>query len=282
MYNFAIFIISHERSERVETYTTLREAGYSGKIYVVVDTDDRQLERYQERFPDDIIIFDKQIYIDKTDTLEIDRKRESSVYARNFVEDTAITYGLDAFGMFDDDIQNLRYRWVDGKVIRSKRVKSGLDSVFQYYVEYMLQSDFQTVSFGNVMTLISGVNGLSQRLSKERLTFQIHIRNTKYPLEWKSVINNDSISELQSIKLGNIWLSIPWVVYDSPVMNTLPGGMKAVYDNISGFNRAFYAVVAEPSCCYPRYRDNKFSIGRNNNSVYPMIISGRYKHDSIH
>lgn len=275
--NFAVFILSHGRADRVETYSTLKDLGYTGKIYVVVDDEDTQLGLYQERFPDDLLIFDKQTYIDKTDTLETDRKRSSAVYARNFIEHKAKELCLDAFGMFDDDVLNLRYRWIEDGKIRSMKVYQGLDNILEYYTDYMIQSDFQTISFGNVMTFVGGISNLDQRLSKERLTFQIHIRNTKYPLEWKSVINNDSITELQSIKLGKIWLSIPWIVYDSPVMNTLSGGMKSVYDSLSSFKRAFYATIAEPSCCLPRFRKDKFSIGRNNKSAYPMIISGRYK-----
>lgn len=274
---FAVFILSHKRADRVETFATLKNAGYTGKIYVVVDNQDPMLEKYQERFGDDVLVFDKQIYIDKTDTLETDRKRSSAVYARNFIEDAAKKFNLDVFGMFDDDVLNLRYRWIECGKIRSMKVYQGLDDILNYYIEYMLRSNFQAISFGNVMTFVGGIDGLESRLSKERLTFQIHIRNTKYPLEWKSIINNDSITELQSIKLGNIWLSIPWIVYDSPVMNTLSGGMKSVYDSLSSFSRAFYATIAEPSCCLPRFRKDKFNIGRNNNSAYPMIISGRYK-----
>jgi hypothetical protein len=46
---FAVFILSHARANRVETYNTLRDAGYTGKIYITVDDEDSQLSTYKDR-----------------------------------------------------------------------------------------------------------------------------------------------------------------------------------------------------------------------------------------
>jgi hypothetical protein len=103
------------------------------------------------------------------------------------------------------------------------------------------------------------------------------MRNLKYPVEWKSVINNDTITELMYSRMGyHIW-SLPFVIYDSPKMNTLPGGMKAVYDSLSEFKRAFMATVVMPSVCTPKLSKGHIVIGRNRQAAYPKVISGRYK-----
>ena len=102
---FAVFIISHGRADRVETYTTLRKAGYTGEIFVIVDDEDNQLVDYAKRFTDELIIFHKvTCYIDTI----YGREKSSAVYARNFVEDCASFIELDAFAVFDDDITGLR------------------------------------------------------------------------------------------------------------------------------------------------------------------------------
>ena len=38
--NFAVFILTHGRAENVETYKALRDCGYTGKIYVIIDDED--------------------------------------------------------------------------------------------------------------------------------------------------------------------------------------------------------------------------------------------------
>ena len=57
--NFAIFILSHMRAEKVITYKTLIKANYTGKIYIIIDNEDEQKNLYLKKFGDKVIIFDK-------------------------------------------------------------------------------------------------------------------------------------------------------------------------------------------------------------------------------
>lgn len=274
---YAVFIISHNRADRVETWNTLREARYSGKLYVMIDNEDKSKVKYVNRFGIDTIVFDKSVAVEDVDTLETSDSKSSPVFARNVVETTALELGLDAYIIMDDDIKNLRYRWVEDNKVRSLSITQNLDKVFDLYLDFMVKSDMSATSFANVMLYIGGVNGIDSRISNNREMYQIHMRNMKYPVEWKSLVNNDTITELLCARQGYFLWSLPFVIQDSPKMNTLPGGMKKVYDSISDFKRAFFATVALPSVCTPVVVKNKWVIGRNKKAAYPKVISSRYK-----
>ena len=47
--DFAVFILSHGRADRVITYDVLRKQGYTGKIYIIIDNLDNQRDEYINR-----------------------------------------------------------------------------------------------------------------------------------------------------------------------------------------------------------------------------------------
>lgn len=271
--NFAVYIISHERADRVETYKTLRDSGYTGQIYVVVDNEDSQLRVYQNRFGLDVLVFNKQIYINESDTLEIEHRRASALYVRNAVEFIAKESGYDAFVVMDDDITNLRFRWIEGSTYKSLRAFN-LDYVLKWYCEYLCTCDIATLSFEHCMFYLGGVS--DDKISNERWTYQIHFRNTKFPVDWISVINEDIITEISTAIRGYIWWSLPHVVFDAVAMNEENGGVKETYDSMSSYERAFLSVISQPSCCKVGYSHGKIRILQDKKSSYPMIIGSRY------
>ena len=39
--DFCVFILTHGRPDRVITYKTLLNAGYTGRVYIVIDDEDK-------------------------------------------------------------------------------------------------------------------------------------------------------------------------------------------------------------------------------------------------
>jgi len=276
---FAIFILSHKRADRVETYSTLINSGYTGEVFIVIDNEDPQKLMYQKRFENLLLEFNKSKWIERTDTVTNDKRKSSPVYARNYIEYTAKVMGYDAYIVMDDDITNLRFRYVENYVSKSQALKSSLDEVLEAYINYLLTAKIATLSFATVMVYAGGVHNEADmvRLANHRYTCQIHMRNLAFPVDWISLANNDSISANNTAKIGYLWWSLPFIVYDSPKMNTLPGGMKEVYDGVSEFKRAFMSTVVSPSVCRVGCSKNRLAIKRNLKAAYPVIISGRWK-----
>ena len=48
--DFCAFILTHGRPDKVLTYRTLRRAGYTGKIFIVVDDEDKTRHQYMAEF----------------------------------------------------------------------------------------------------------------------------------------------------------------------------------------------------------------------------------------
>ena len=67
--DFAVFILTHGRADNVVTVPAIKKAGYTGKIYFIIDDEDEQAEEYKKNFgADRVIIFDKQAAYDRADT----------------------------------------------------------------------------------------------------------------------------------------------------------------------------------------------------------------------
>lgn len=59
--DFCAFILTHGRPDKVLTYRTLRRAGYTGKIFIVVDDEDKTRHQYMAEFGEQVLVFSKPI-----------------------------------------------------------------------------------------------------------------------------------------------------------------------------------------------------------------------------
>ena len=48
--DFCIFILTNGRPDRVYTYNCLERAGYTGKVFIVIDDEDKTADAYRARF----------------------------------------------------------------------------------------------------------------------------------------------------------------------------------------------------------------------------------------
>lgn len=57
--DFCAFILTNGRPEKVYTYGLLKRSGYTGKIFIVIDDEDKTRKQYQEKFGNKVLIFSK-------------------------------------------------------------------------------------------------------------------------------------------------------------------------------------------------------------------------------
>ena len=82
--NFAAFILTHGRPNDIYTYRSLQEAGYTGKIYFVIDNEDKTEDEYRRLFgSENVIQFDKAAIGETFDIADTRTDRRAIVYARN-------------------------------------------------------------------------------------------------------------------------------------------------------------------------------------------------------
>ena len=119
--DFCAFILTHGRAEKVYTYTTLKSAGYTGKIYIVIDDGDKQREKYIEKFGDSVLIFSKEEIAKTFDEGDNFGDRRAIIYARNVCFQLAKKVGCKYFIELDDDYTSFFYRYdTEGKCCPSQ------------------------------------------------------------------------------------------------------------------------------------------------------------------
>lgn len=109
--NFAVFILTHGRPDRVVTYDTLKRLGYTGKIYIVIDDQDDKREQYIEKFGDKVIVFNKIETAKTFDQGDNFEDMRAIVYARNACFDIAYILGIKYFVELDDDYVSFDWRF---------------------------------------------------------------------------------------------------------------------------------------------------------------------------
>ena len=98
MNNFAAFILSHGRPDKVFTYKSLIRQGYTGKIFIVVDNEDSKVDQYIENFnKENVIIFNKEKISKNFDSFDNFKNKKAIVYARNACFDIAEKNKIEYF-----------------------------------------------------------------------------------------------------------------------------------------------------------------------------------------
>ena len=163
--NFAVFILTHGRADNVITLKTLNRLGYTGEIYYIVDDTDKQLDKYIENFGEDrVLVFNKIESMKNFDTMDNFGPMKSIVYARNQVHIEAESLGLDYALQLDDDYTSFMFRFPNEK--RTKLLHTecqDLDAAFDAMIDFLIDSNADTVAFAQGGDFIGGIDGMIRR-----------------------------------------------------------------------------------------------------------------------
>lgn len=164
MNDYCVFIPTYKRSENVETYKTLRSGGYTGKIYLVVDDKDPELEVYRNKYKDQVLVFSKDEIAKRIDVCDNFSEKNSVIYARNKIPELARDVGVKYYLVLDDDYNRFSYRRCYGDVLRTFRCLQ----LFNTYGVNMDKNDGRVVS-----------NFINQALNGENITIYGDGRQTR-------------------------------------------------------------------------------------------------------
>ena len=279
--DFAIFILTHERPDKQSTLSNLIMQGYTGDWYLVVDDEDKSIDKYIENFGEEKILkFNKQSFINMTDTGQQVPSRACIVYAKNFVEyyvkEFATQYKY--YVLADDDITRFRFRYFENDKLKSLVMNHNIDQAFEAYIDFMEKGQFAAISPGTVQYFLVGFDILEpEYVMRRRVCYNFVFRNRDYPVDWKFAMNEDSVTAIQQNKLGQRWLQVPFFQVDIVPISTAPGGMKETYDNMGTYERVMYIVMSSPDSCSVMEYKEEFLLRLNRDNAFAKIISGKYK-----
>ena len=248
MDNFVVFILSHGRANNVHTFKTLKKHGYTGKIIIVIDNEDKTSEDYYKNF-DNVEMFNKEKISKTFDEADNFGDRRAIVYARNACFEIAKEKGYEYFIQMDDDYTGFNYRIYNENNTKPKTIKN-LDSVFLALLDFYKNTPFATISMAQGGDFIGGKNNrMAQRPTIYRKCMNSFICSTKRPFKFIGRINEDVNTYTHEQSKGLLMGTIPMVSLTQKTTQKNKGGMTDIYLDNGTYVKSFYTVIFSPSCC---------------------------------
>lgn len=279
--NFAIFIMVHGRPDKNWTYETLKRCGYTGKVYMVADTSDVTLPMYQERYGEDLCVFDKSIEALNYDSGDNTGDLRSTMYAANTIFRLAEEKGIEYFSIMCDDYISFEYRYVsdNGKKLLVKKI-TDIDFVFDKYLEFYKSTNFKTIAFAQGGDFIGGVGSMMIKKGFIRKAMNTFICSTKRKFEFIGRLNEDVTTYLNLGHKGELFGTIPIVSIIQKATQQEKKGLSDVYKDNGTYVKSFFSVMFNPSCV------KVATLGHDNKRIHqlinwenavPKIISQKHK-----
>jgi len=243
--DFCAFILTHGRPNNVITYSTIRKAGYTGKIYIVIDNEDKTEAEYRARYRDEVLQFDKAAVAAANDEGDNFNDRRSVFYARNACWDLARKVGCRYFIQLDDDYRDFGMRNdvnLDGTHIPIRRT---MDNVLTAMLDYYLSIPALTIAFSQ-----GGDHMGPQVLSRptlRRKAMNSFICSVDRPFKFIGRVNEDVNTYTTLSRRGHIFFTVVQVQLDQIQTQANPGGMTDLYNDTGTYLKSFYSVMYCPS-----------------------------------
>lgn len=245
--NFAVFILTHGRAKNVLTYKTLRKCGYTGSIYIVLDDEDSQEQEYRDIYGDHVIVFCKEKYMRKTDSMNPQKPRNVVVYARNCVHDLAKLLGITHFLVLDDDYKVFEWKCiVDGK-LKGVKFKS-IDKVICAVLDFLDSSGALSVAMAQGGDFIGGANGTFYGKKIARKAMNSFFCRTDRPYKFMGALNEDANAYTVLGNRGKLFFTITNISLTQGQTQKNPGGLTDAYLDSGTYIKSFYTVMLCPSC----------------------------------
>lgn len=251
--DFAIFILTNGRADNVVTIDTLKKHGYTGRVYLMVDDEDMQLEKYKENYGDMVIVFPKQAAIDMTDSGDNFGKRNSVVYARNYNFIAAKNLGIKYFLQLDDDYSEFRYTFDNHRNYITKNIKiHNLDFVIEAMLEFFITSNATTIAMSQGGDFIGGEGSKVASYERDgkfsRKVMNSFFCDTDKPFKFMGRINEDVNLYVENGLRGVLFITVPRIRLEQKQTQANAGGLTDIYLDMGTYIKSFYSVMYAPSC----------------------------------
>jgi hypothetical protein len=270
--NFAVFILTHGRPDNVKTYKTILKHGYTGKVYIIIDNEDKTADRYYQNFGDKVVMFDK-LAISKTfDEADNFDNRKTIIYARNACFEIAEKVGVKYFIQLDDDYNSFMYRTVNG----SKKI-ANLDRIFEIMTNYLKNTNITTIALSQGG---DHIGGYKDDIKLKRKAMNSFVCSTDKKFKFVGRINEDVNTYVYLGGLGHIFFTIMNIMLCQEQTQKSKGGMSDIYLLSGTYVKSFYTILFNPSCVKIKLMGSTGTRLHHSidwNSAVPCIIEEKYK-----
>lgn len=279
--DFVAFILTHGRPDKIHTIDALRKAGYTGKIILVIDNEDKTADRYYELYGrDNVVMFDKLKKSTEFDTIDRGTDRRAIVYARNACFDIAEDLGYKYFLELDDDYTNFRQRFIKDNGEFGSWYLRDFDAVVDVMINFLETSGALTVAFAQTGDFIGGPSSKVFRDRLARKAMNSFFCKTENRFDFIGRINEDVNTYVNLGSKGNLFFTVADMSLDQAQTQANSGGMTELYSSTGTYTKAFFTVISNPSCvkvCTVGVQHPRIHHRINWETAVPKIISGKYK-----
>ncbi|ECB1778543.1 hypothetical protein EU837_02030 [Salmonella enterica subsp. enterica serovar Kibi] len=244
--DFCAFILTHGRPDNVLTYKTLRRAGYTGKIYIVIDDEDKTRQQYITEFGDQVLVFSKTDIANRFDEADNFGDRRSIFYARNACFELAERVGCQHFIQLDDDYHEFQFRVGSDFNTTYTQIRD-LDRVLGEMLAYYRAIPAASIAMSQGGDFLgSGAGGKAAWVKRKAMNS--FICSTDRPFQFVGRINEDVNTYTSLGRRGELFLTIGAVQLGQKQTQLNSGGMTELYLDSGTYVKSFYSVMYSPSC----------------------------------
>jgi hypothetical protein len=259
--DFAAFILTHGRADRVETYKALVRSGYTGRIYIVIDDEDEQGDEYRRTYGDRVLVFSKDEVAERFDEGDNFRDRRVVAYARNACFDLARSVGARYFVELDDDYGWFGYRQGPNLEYGGWTIQN-IDGIFEAFVRFLETTPALTIAFSQGGDHIGGGN---TPIRLKRKAMNSFFCDTERPFSFVGRLNEDVNTYVSLGNRGGLFFTYMTIQLNQTATQTNEGGMTGIYLDCGTYTKSFYSVMFSPSSV--RIRD----MGRGDRRLHHHI-----------
>jgi hypothetical protein len=250
MNDFAVFILTHGRPDNIITLDSLKKSNYTGKIYFIVDNEDKTIDQYIRNYGSDVVkVFDKKAMADSVDEGNNFDERRTITHARNACFKIAKEIGITYFIQFDDDYTAFHFRFPDkeNKKLAYKYVDN-IDLIFELYLDFYKKTPFKSIAFAQGGDFIGGMgNNTVLKRPLMRKCMNSFICSTEREFQFIGAMNEDVNTYTSSGARGNLFGTVPMVNLVQKATQSQTSGITDMYLRYGTYCKAFTTVMMHPS-----------------------------------
>ncbi len=246
--DFAVMLLTHGRADNVKTIRALEEGGYTGKVFIVIDDEDRQAEEYQKRYGDKVRIFCKSEWADRIDDGDNSGDTRAVVYARAACVDIARQEGISWIVQLDDDYTAFYYKNDNDNRYCSKKIRR-LDAVWSAMLDFAERANVACLAMSQEGDHIGGPNSnYNKTVRTKRKAMNSMFMRVDPPVSFVGKVNEDAtMATLESLR-GRLILTLMGLSLSQGVTQQNKGGLTDIYKDQGTYIKSMYSVLYAPAC----------------------------------
>jgi hypothetical protein len=238
---FAVFILTHGRPDNVITAKTLAKCGYTGKLFFIVDNEDKTVDRYIENFGRErVMIFRKKEVADACDEGNNFDERRTILMARNACFDIAKAIGVTHFVQLDDDYPQFKFRF--SKELSRNWIVRRIEPVFSAFLDFYKSTPALSIAFSQGGDHIGGFSKTMLR----RKAMNSFFCSTERPFRFVGAMNEDVNTYTTLGSRGGLFFTFTSLQLDQKETQSQAGGITEMYLRFGTFCKAFTTVMMMP------------------------------------